>query len=67
MSEAAPAYGTRNEHRPRLGGSVKVIAKCPTCGKLHVVRMRAMPPDMPRLYCARHIVNRHADEGGVDV
>jgi len=38
----------------RVAGLYDVTAKCPKCGRDHVIQMTAIPDVKPRVYCPEH-------------
>lgn len=50
---------TKGESREKFPRSYAVICKCPVCGKLHKVKMTAVPSIMPRIFCKQHEYRRY--------
>lgn len=45
----------RNRERDKM---IDVEAKCPVCGKHHVIKQETKPLVMPRVYCDHHVYRR---------
>ena len=49
----------------RVAGMYDVTAKCPKCGRDHVIQMTAIPDVKPRVYCPDHeYLRRHSEYEG---
>ena len=52
----------------RVAGMYDVTAKCPKCGRDHVIQMTAIPDVKPRVYCPDHeYLRRHSEYEGYAV